>query len=365
MTMLSTRSPSAEAFQNGSQGQHHPRGTKGPKNVFNTSVGGMGAGNYRGQTATPPISPFSTFQSSPVIQSSANPLRQHPTAMQHPRYETRTASAPSLPVTQPQSAGTSTRPRPPPANSASAPLNPSSQSLLPQTQPSEDSSTSNLTSKHAVPQSLASLDLNLPQMQVASYANVAKSSPDRYRRNHRRAETAGGLTSNPPVTAYSMPPGSGSAPVANSYNQPGQTSSTPALSNNTSYRGAASANPTNLSESGPKTHIRHASKDDMNVQPRQSSTETAKRYRRRSISSLEVKDYTFSPSETSSQSVQPKTYAAMLAGPAPSSREEVRGPAMYERSPSAHGRKESYDSGTSGSSGVKASSVSSQECSNN
>lgn len=160
-----------------------------------------------------------------------------------------------------------------------------------------------------------------------------------------------------------MPSGSGMATVGHLYSHPNQTSSTPALSPHASYRGTPASNPTSPPESGSKTHIRHASKDDMNVQPRQIPTETAKRYRRRSISSLEVKDYTMgSPSEASSQSAKPVTYAAMLAGPAPSPREEVRGPAIYERPASAHGRKGSHESGNSGSSGVKASSVSSKFC---
>ena len=328
-----------------------------PRNIYNTSVGGMAAGNYRGHTTASPVSPYS-FQSTPIMQSAANPLRQHPTAMQHPRYENRTASAPTVPVVQSQSAGTSSRPRPPPASTPSTPLN-SNTPYAPfqQTMPTDDN-LSNSTSKHAASRSLATLDLNTPSLQVASYATVAKSSPDRYRRNHRRADTAGGLTSNPPLGGSALPSGSGMATVGHLYTHPNQTSSTPTLSTYPSYRGSPSPNSQTSQDYSQSSQTRPVSKDDMNVQQRQSSSETAKRYRRRSVSSLDVKDYAMLNAEATMQQAKPKTYAAMLASPAPVERKEIRAPVMYEGPNSAHGRNESNESGNSGSSGAKSFSVS-------
>ncbi|KAL9636215.1 MAG: hypothetical protein Q9164_002956 [Protoblastenia rupestris] len=346
--MLQTRPSSSDAFQNASQGQQQYRSTQVPRNIYNTSVGGMGTGNYRGHTSASPVAPYN-FSGTPTMQSTANPLRQHPTTMSHPRLETRTLSAPSIPMVQPQSPGPSSRQRPPPSNNVSTSSNPnSSLNPLQHTTSMDDLS----SPKQASSRSLATLDLNPPSMQAASYANVAKSSPDRYRRNHRRAETAGGLNSNPPQSGSTMPSGSGMASVGHLYTHPNQTSSTPTLSTYPSYRGTPpNAQPSHEPDFNQQT--RPASKDDLNVQ-RQSSSELAKRYRRRSISSLEAKEYALPPSEVPPQTGKPKSYAAMLASPPPTERKENRGPTVYERPTSAHGRQESNESANSASSGSKS-----------
>ena len=353
MTMLQTRSPSQDAFQSGTQAQQHQKGNQGPRNIYNTSVGGMAAGNYRGHPAASPLPPYS-LQSVPMMQSGANPLRQHPTMAQHPRYDARTASAPTLPVVQPQSAGTSSRPRPPPANPASTPLNPSlAYPPLNQARPTDDGflSGNNFAPSPAKP--LAPLDLTLPPMQT-SYANAAKASPDRYKRNHQRAQTSGGLTATPQPANSAMPSGSGMATVGHLYSHPNQTTSTPTLSTYASYRGTPSPNASTSQEYSPSFHQRVPSKDDMNVQ-RQSTSEVAKRYRRRSISSLEVKDYSLPSSEPPAQQAKPKTYAATLAGPAPV--QDTRGRPVHDRPGSAHGRKEGSEGGSSATSSAKSSSV--------
>ena len=365
MTMLQTRPSSSDAFQNGSQGQQQYRNSQVPRNIYNTSVGGMVAGNYRGNTSAAPVAPYA-FSSTPPVQNAANPLRQHPTAtttmtttvssssLSHPRMETRASSAPTLPMVQPQSAGTSSRPRPPTVNTTSIPSNSNTPlASLQRTTSMDDSSTSK---QQAQSRSLATLDLIPPLMQTTSYANVAKSSPDRYRRTHRRAETAGGLTSNSPQGTSAMPSGSGMATVGHLYTHPNQTSSTPTLSTHPPYRGAPSPNPQTPYEHNQNVQPRLASKDDMNVQ-RQSSSELAKRYRRRSISSLDAKEYALPLSEAPSQSSKPKTYAATLASPAPTDRKKNRGLAVPEPTSSAYDRRGSNESGNSGSSGAKSFSV--------
>ena len=360
MTMLQTRPSSSDAFQSRSQGQQHQSNPQIPRNIYNTSVGGMAAGNYRGQTPTQPVAPYA-FQSTPILQSGPNPLRQHPPAPPNPRLENRTASAPVLPVTLQtlQHTSQSSRPRPSPTKNVSI------SNTLPTQQQLFKDDPPLLPALHTQqpPSRPNTYDLNPPSLQPASYATVAKSSPDRYRRNHRRAETSGALPLNGThVGGSAMPSGSGMATVGHLYNHPMQSSSTPALSD---YRGAQSPSLPVTADHANDSQPRIASKDDMNLQrERQASSDLAKRYRRRSISSLEAKDYTLSEGSME-QPTQPKTYAAMLAGPAPGSsptasqpRNEARVIPPVDRPSSAHGRHGSNESSHSGRSAPKPSSVS-------
>jgi len=363
MTMLQSRPTSSEAFPNGSQGQQHQRSPQIPKNIYNTSVGGMAAGNYRGHTSTSPVSPYA-FASSPVMQG-ANPLRSHPTAMPHPRLENRTASAPPVPMLYPastQNGANSAWPRQPSVNSVSGSMpSMNAQAPLQSNTSKDDNSVSSVSRTQPNSRPLSSIDMNPPSTQVPSYANVAKSSPDRYRRNHRRAETSSpSATPVPSQGGSAVPSGSGMATVGHLYTHPTQSSSTPTLSPYPSYRGAQPVNPQNSEYITPNAQPRPASKDDMTLQ-RQSSSELAKRYRRRSISSLEAKEFTVPQSEQTVQiPAKPKTYAAMLAAPAPPTpveRKEVRNTPTFERPTSSHGRAESNDSVHSGQSSSKTFSV--------
>ena len=364
MTMLQTRPSSSEAFQSGSQAQQHQRNPQIPRNIYNTSVGGMAAGSYRGHTSTSPVSPYG-FSSPPILPNGSNPLRQHPTALQPPRLETRTASAPSVPLAQQasqQNPSVNNRPRPPVVNTSSIQLSATNSNNARQ-QPVSDGNSSAITS--APPQlgarPLSTTDLSLPPLQTASYATVAKSSPDRYRRNHRRAETSGAVTtSNQGQGGSAMPSGSGMATVGHLYTHPTQTSSTPSLTSYPSYRGAQTAPPPTVQDYNSGAQPRLASKDDLNLQrERQASTDLAKRYRRRSISSMEAKDFAIPLSEAVPPHQQglTKSYAAMLAGPSPQERKEVRtAPPVappVERPTSSHGRSGSNESSVSGRSAPK------------
>ncbi len=360
MTMLQTRPSPSDPYQSGSQGQQHQRNAQMPRNIYNTSVGGMAAGNYRGQTSTSPVSPYG-FQNAPILHNGPNPLRQHPTASQHPRLENQTAYTPSIPImlqAQQQNFTPSNRPQPIPANPTFSTPNtfPSQQQI------SKDdvSIPTNPNTKQPISRPLSTLDLNPPTLPTASYATVAKSSPDRYRRNHRRAETSGALsTSNSVQGGSAMPSGSGMAAVGNLYTHPTQSSSSPSLN---TYRGAPSST---VNDYSPASQPRIASKDDLNLQrERQASSDLAKRYRRRSISSLEAKDFAMSESQAPPQQpAQPKSYAAMLAGPSPTlqatsqERREVRASPAVERPTSSHGRNGSNESTNSGRSAPKAASV--------
>ena len=158
-----------------------------------------------------------------------------------------------------------------------------------------------------------------------------------------------------------MPSGSGMATVGHLYSHPMQSSSTPALS---TYRGTQAPSSSATHDHITSSQPRLASKDDINLQKeRQASSDLAKRYRRRSISSLEAKDFALSETPAQ-QSTQPKTYAAMLAGPAPTSqqvsheRKETRIIPPAERPTSAHGRNGSTESSSSTRPATKPVSVS-------
>ena len=361
MTMLQTRPSSSEAFQSGSQGQQHQRNPQMPRNIYNTSVGGMAAGNYRGHTSTSPVSPYG-FSNPPTLPNGSNPLRQHPTAGPPPWLENRTASAPSVPLAQPgpqQNMSTTNRTRPPVVNTSPIQLN-TPHNNGPRQQPLLDGST---TAAPSIPPQVASrplsaADLTLPPLQTASYATVAKSSPDRYRRNHRRAETSGAvITSNQGQGGSAMPSGSGMATVGHLYTHPTQTSSTPTLTSYPSYRGAQTGPSPIVNDYNPGSQPRLASKDDLNVQrERQASTDLAKRYRRRSISSMDAKDFATQLSEAGppQQQGSSKSYAAMLAGPSPQERREVRPTPAADRPTSSHARTGSNESSVSGRSAPKS-----------
>ena len=349
LTMLQTRSSPTDAFQSTSPGQQHSRSNQIPRNIFNTPIGGMGAGNYRGHTATSPITPYGLASTS-ILANSQNPLRQHPTA---PRLENRTASAPSVPFSlqiQQQNAGSS-RPRPPP-NGTTTPIGASSLCVNQPQASQNDPSASPLSSWPSNLRPQPTLDLNSSTLQ-ASYATVAKSSPDRYRRtNHRRSETSGGLVNTGTIQGGSaMPSGSGMAAVGHLYQHPAQSNSSPSLTTYSSYRGTQA--PSSIASD--PTQSRLTTRDDSNLQrAREKESALAKRYRRRSISSLEAKEYAILNTDPQ-QAAQPKTYAAMLAGPAPIPQQQrpVQNTQTAERPISAHGRNGSSESSVSDQSGSK------------
>lgn len=341
VTMLQPRPSSSDPFQSGSQGQQHQRNPQMPRNMYNTPMGGTATSNYRGHTsiASVPVSPYA-FPSTPVIPGSSNPLRQHPT-MPHLRQENRTTSAPVIPFTQQSSTTLNNLSRYRPQE-----LSHSTHST-PQGHAKDDSAILSQASKQFSQRPLSSIDLNSPSMTAdASMASPAKPSPDRYRRNHRRAETTGVPSPNASSAGGSaLPSGSGMATVGHLYVNPAHSSSSPSLTTNSSYRGAQSLSPNT-----------HNSVDDTNI-PKQGPVELAKRYRRRSINTMEAGDYNAQAVDVPPQSsAAPKTYAAMLAGPAPQERREARAPAI-QRPSSSHGRNDSAQSSVSGRTSSRPSSV--------
>lgn len=325
-----------------------------PRNMYNSSVGSMAAGSYRGHTPLSSSASYA-FNSPLIVPTGANPLRQHPTM---PRYDTRTASAPVAPFTNPiTTPNTSTTPQNR-LSSVSA-FNVSS-AFSSQPSGSVDDTAVPAASASLAHRPLSAIDPNSPAL--IQSANTAKPAPDRYKRNHRRAETAGLPTGTPQSQGGSaLPSGSGMATVGHLYSGGYQTTSTPTLTSYPSYHGSASPSRQG-NESTSSSQPKVSSVDDM-VVSRPGSSEQAKRYRRRSISSLDAKEYqSFNAEPPTSQGPQPKTYAATLASPAPQAQTQYRQPqnfAPIQRPGSAHGRNGSNESSNSGRSSSRPSSVSS------
>ena len=348
ITMLQSRPSSSDTFQNGSTGQQNQRGSQMPRNMYN--MGGLATTNYRGHTsiASMPVAPYA-FSTTPGLPSANNPLRQHPTISPHLRHENRTSSAPAIPLAQQTTSPSNSLNRYRQAAGGIAVDPSNSHTLSQQANAKEDTSILSQATRQFAPRPQSAVDLGSPS--PLSSTNIVKSSPDRYRRAHRRADTAGVSMANASVQGGSaLPSGSGMASVAHLYSNPAHSNSSPSLSTYTSYhdQGPREHNTTNKRMS--------ATVDDLNL-PKQHTPELAKRYRRRSISSMDAGDYKNQSMEASVQvAPQPKTYAATLASPVPQDRKETRAPGL-PRPDSAHGRTGSAESSVSGRSGSRPPSV--------
>lgn len=355
LTMLQTRPSSTDAFQNGPQSQQHQHNSHMPRNIYNTSVGGMVTGNYRGHTSISPVAQYA-FTTTPNTPINANPLQQHPIAPLL-RQENRTSSAPTIPFAQQTSLPNPTNPN---RHHSMGPSSFPSLDLsitapfVQQLGSKDDASISSLNSKQNTPRPLSSADLSVPTFSApTSYANAAKPSPDRYRRSHRRVENPGvQITSTPSQGGSASPSGSGMVTVGHLYSNPLQSNSTPTLTSYPAFRGSSQPN---IEVAGLQGRL--SSADDMSL-PRPPAAEQAKRYRRRSISSLEAKEHTTQPSDARTQApLQTKTYAATLAGPAFQEKKDNL-PLALQRPPSSHGRNDSGGSSNSSRSVSRPSSVS-------
>ncbi|KAL8773383.1 MAG: hypothetical protein Q9209_001777 [Squamulea sp. 1 TL-2023] len=228
----------------------------------------------------------------------------------------------------------------------------------PQSNGSKDDTAVPAAGVSSVPRPLSAIDLNSPAL--APSANTSKPAPDRYKRNHRRAEAAGLPTGTSQSQGGSaLPSGSGMATVGHLYSGGYQTTSTPTLTSYPSYRGSPSPSRQG-NESASINQPKISSVDDMAVS-RPGSSEQAKRYRRRSISSIDAKEYqSFNAEPPTSLVPVPKTYAATLASSATQMQNQYRQPQNHvpvQRPGSAHGRNGSIESSTSGRSSSRPSSA--------
>jgi len=227
ITMLQPRSNSADRY-NAIPSHHHHGSRSSPQKYGSTSITG-----YRGVPSSGPVAPYA-FTSTPQLGNATH--RSQPSspiiaASMAPQLPSLNLSGSSL------SNAFSTKSMPPSPSATGSGF-----SVTPK--PGED-----------MPRSTSSQSINS--------VGGAKSTPDRYRKNVRRTDTGGSVT--PKSHGSAVPSGSGMAAVGQLYNHPTQSSSTPSLNSNSSYRGTP-----------------RSPHDDM--QPgRQQSPEVASRYHRRSV----------------------------------------------------------------------------------
>ena len=357
VTMLQTRPSSASGpFQSRGQTQQQLQNSQMPRHVYNLNTGSsLGTTSYRGQTSSTPVAPYA-FTSTPVLPNNGNPLRQNPTTP-HLRPESRTFSAPVIAHAQQPVSNTSsnqTRPRPP------ASYTPSQDSSIPissqQGSTRDGSAVNTQRVAHNNPRPLSSIELTLPDFGSFNVGTPNKPPPDRYRRNHRRAETTV-PTTNGSTGGSALPSGSGMATVGHLYNQP---TFAPSSHSQLPYRGPQlSPNQDHALLYGSQT--KPVSQDDMNL-PRQLSSEQAKRYRRRSVGGLEVGD---APNQQVDSQEQPsatppttKFYTVTGSSPYVPGQQDVRRSPNQQPPSSSHGRTDSGESNSSTRSNSRPSSVS-------
>lgn len=356
VTMLQTRPSSASGtFQNGPQSQQHQRNGQTPMNLYNS---GITTGNYRGHTSTSPVVPYA-FTSPPSLVNSTDPLRQNPTIIPQLRVENRTSSAPVLPQFYQNATGNplnSSRPRYTMTGSASTPslsgaLN--NNTAFQQRSTKDDSSIATEVFAQVSSRPLSAIDLN-SSLQPPT---VAKSTPDRYRRSNARVQPSGSTMNNHPLSGGSaLPSGSGMATIGHLYNPLTQsTTSLPMTSPSSTYRGSQMTS--NTGNQAPTTQSKQSTVDDMSLD-RQFSNEQAKRYRRRSASSLEAVEFTSQSSESQGHAAALSQKISTITPNNPShEQKDTRGLPTPPPS-SSHGRSGSDESTSSVRSYTRPSSVS-------
>ncbi|CZS95691.1 related to BNI4 Bud neck involved [Rhynchosporium graminicola] len=277
ITMLQTRPSSASGIlQNASQTQSHHQYSANSQQMQRNSVHGMSNGigttSYRGLA---PIAPYA-FTSPPNLATPGQ--RQGP----HLRADQRTISAPSGMVHLSES--TQARSRYPAPHSVSTTSSSSSydlSSLSHRSGPKDDSvitGTARVVPGAARPHSVV-MGSNNGNLAPQTVPSPVKPSPDRYRRpNTRRRESS---ASQQPTT----PTGSSMPNVMQFYGNNSQQASLPQVL-------PQSFNLQMLPFSNPTTGITSDKKstDDL-VLNRSTSQEAMKRYRRRSIHTIDAGDY--------------------------------------------------------------------------
>ncbi|MCJ1479098.1 bud neck involved protein [Lambiella insularis] len=312
--MLQTRHDSAASgpFLTGSQSQQQLRNSQLAKGIYG---GGSGVTSYRGHATIPPVAPYA-FTTTPVISSGGNPLRHHPTTP-HLRQENRTISAPVVTPSQQNTPSMFTNQSTKQKQYASSPTivpvqdTPSAVATTLKAGTRDDSSIT--TPRTTAPRPMSAMELNLSDAKLPAMGTISKPSPDRYRRTQRRLESNQSAFASPQPGGSAMPSGSGMATIGHLYNQAAQFPPNVNQQQQT-YRGLPMLHTTDNANFFPH-QPRLMSKDDM-VLNRQPLPEQAKRYRRRSVSGIDVGEYNGSAMNGQQQIVpfgQPTSHASIAA----------------------------------------------------
>jgi hypothetical protein len=282
VTMLQTRPSSASGIlQTGSQTQSHhpyPANQQMQRNSFHGMNNGMGISSYRGQTTVAPIAPYA-FTSTPSLTMPGQ-RTQGPQI----RPDLRT-SAPIIPTSE--SGNSANRSRYPPKPSVSTTSSSSSDlSSLSQKSGSRDDSaimgTARVVSGTARPHS--TIITSSPTLSPPAVSSPVKPSPDRYRRpNNRRAESSAEQQSLPQQTSALT---SSIPNVMQFYGNNAQQPTPTHSSQNPNFQVPQFSR----SSSGYTPALGPAA-DDMLLSRQVASQDPAKRYRRRSIHTIDAGDY--------------------------------------------------------------------------
>lgn len=319
ITMLQS---SPDAFQNQPAQPLHPqpRSSQMPRNqIYNAQSGGAA---YRGSSA--PIAPYA-FSSTPQL-----------------RQENRSTSAPNphtlQQVPQPVISARLGHPSHPSSSSDStvSTSGSSSRSLAgPQYASKDDSTLGSEMRKPGIDSSPAeaiNLSTSIPDLSFSLLEAPVKPSPDRYRRGTRRTDSSNSGTassSTPTPTQQSPSIGASTAVGAVKPNK------------------APSFSTIDLEAPSRPGHNRASSVDDMQL-PRTNSFDTAKRYRRRSLSGLDG---------MASDAAPPAVISTVpIAAPPKRPTEELRPPSSSNRHSSRPTSSHSHE--RQGSAGSSSSSVS-------
>ncbi|MCJ1402973.1 bud neck involved protein [Xylographa trunciseda] len=356
VTMLQTRHDPASngPFLTSRESQQQLRNSPLARGIYGVN---SGVTTYRGHTSVPPIAPYA-FATTPIASQAVNPLRQNPT-VPYLRQEDRTFSAPVVTSSQQNSFGGSTnqtRQRQTGSSPTIVPAQDIPNTLSNTLKSGTRDDSAIMTPRTTTPRPMSAMELNLSDAKLSALGTNAKPLPDRYRRPQRRADAVQPVHGAPQNGGSALPSGSGMATVGHLYNQPMQFTSGPAQQQQM-YRGTPMLqNPEGTSPFG--TTQRIVSKDDMMLN-RQTSSEQAKRYRRRSVGGMEVGEYTsrLDPKERSS-SEQLKTYASVTSSHYVPEKQLVRSAHPIEATirPVSHGRTGSDESASSFNSIVRPSS---------
>jgi hypothetical protein len=280
VTMLQTRPSSASGIlQTGPQTQSHhpyPSSQHMQRNSFHgMNTGSMGMSSYRGQTVAP-IAPYA-FTSTPNLA-----LPGQRAQVPHLRQDMRTSSAPSIPTFDSGYGGNRSRYPSRPSVSTTSSSSSSDLSSLSHKSGSRDDSalvgTARVVSNTARPHS--TIIASSPTLSPPTISAPIKPSPDRYRRpNNRRPDSfADPIQPQTSVSTSSIPN------VIQFYGNHAQQS-TPIQSNQSLHNFQVPQ----FSRS-PAGYSPGVAADDM-VLRRNTAQDPAKRYRRRSIHTIDAGDY--------------------------------------------------------------------------
>ena len=290
VTMLQTRPSSASGMlqtssQSQSHHQYHPNSSQAPRSSFHGISNSMNISNYRGHTAMAPIAPYA-FTSTPGL---AMPGQRAAAGPPHLRSGQRTSSAPVVPsFQQPTSANGTHRSRHLAATSISTSSSSSSDmSTMSQKSGSQDDSalpsTSRVPSGAPRPHSTIITSFSSQSMAPPGVSSPVKPSPDRYRRpiNRRAESSANGQQSNVQQSTTSL---AGMPNVMQFYGNSVQQA-TPMSSS----QGVNPHMPQFLKQPGDSVPSLGVATDDMHLH-RHPSQDQAKKYRRRSIHTINAGD---------------------------------------------------------------------------